>query len=988
MSTSSLPMSKHNSLVERLEEFSSGFTALHCTLASDISQIERPARSQSSVQTRSQSKTPSQASKPTETQSTEQIAKQHDKSAYDILVAVLRDLDSLKVQLEAITNDAEAQDSVNEQVMKEATSGLQMDTRSGEVATTTPIGIPEQERPSQSQASRDSSPTSDDQRTVGSEDVAVQSEGVSEAVDTQAQPEAFPDMPEGQQPVESEYVIMGESESADGLAPSHSLEGNDDDTAHHTTPEPTTPRPSQWVSLNIRAESSSTGSYTAASESRASTVDRSPAGSVSTRITWPDSSTGACEQDTTMSGVESTDDDQSRYCPAGGLNATPAETNIIQPPQGSAANETTSMADSVVDIEANSAPQTPQGHITNDEANSPGSRQSPAADDTDVQGDTDQQDTGPQSRLPTLSLADKARLISKIQELEAQGRGQHISIPPVGVDMEDIKRSIGTGKWRCKTCEYVGQKGGGYASIYAGKPKNQPFIDWSAFTAEFKRPTTEEAKAVFESTARNPPKGKIPYYIGHADILSGQALDPGPLITGNSDLKDIHTNYHHIGGHLSGNRIHCEDFTYLDETDEGPVWRGLRSFNEVYIGTGYKLWLLVAKRHIAKFDAFVRKTWQCRECIGGVAHRCLFLAPSSLEKAGIDFHIYVVGRGEAVWTLPGQQHSIINVGHCAARSMNFLYPGESIDFKKLAHCLDCDQHPLSIQYGTPLVSTEPDRKRKQHQAQSHLPLKKTRNETAPQRELVKIKEALQAANLTYRPIAIDDENPSVAEVNVYKPVAAVRSTLAIEQFVEVVRQCRDPEIKTQLIQARSSLDGAVELIKAADDHTKAPKLRVRLGQLNLSQQAEKGKTGSQTNHKAGFLDEFAAKHGLTRPRLKHHLQEGRKWTSLCTSHDGLLPFIFLKSETALGITKEDWMTATRDENNKAFHKLLDDNYTKNLCIAGKALERLLFGELVKFLWEKNGLDLDAHNIDELLKEYEIEEASAAPTEHSARGAMA
>ncbi|CZR37656.1 uncharacterized protein FPRO_07153 [Fusarium proliferatum ET1] len=979
MSTSNPPMPKQDSLVERLEEFSSGFSALYCALAFDLSQIE----CQSSRETRSQSKTP------TETQSTEQIAKQREKSAYNILRAVFQDLDSLKVQLEAITNDVEARDTINEQVIKEATSGLQMGTLSdtGEVAATTPIGSPEQETSSQSQASGAPSPTSDDQPTMGSEDVAVQPEGVGEAVDTQVQPEASTDMSEGQQAVESEDVIMGESESADG-SPSHSLEGNDDDTAHHTTPEPTTPRLSQWVSLNTRPWSSSTGSGKAVSESLASAVDSSPAGSVTTHITWPDSSTGACEQDTPMSGAEGTDDDQSRYCPAGGLNATRAETDIIQPPQSPAANETTNLADSVVDIEAYSTPRTPQGHATNDEANSPGSSQSSAAEDNDVQGDADQRDTGPRSRLPTLSLADMARLPSKIQELEAQGCAQHISVPHVDVELEDVKKCIDKGDWRCTTCEYkVDRKGEGYVSIYADVPKDQPLIDWPGFSAQFNRPTTDEAKAVFENTVQNPPEGKIPYYIGHADILSEQPLDPGPLITGNPDFIDIHTNYQHIGGHRSGNRIHWEDFTHLDETDEGPVWRGLRSFNQVYFGTGYKLWLVIAKHHIIKFDAFVRTTWQCRECIGGISHKCLLLAPSSLEKAGIDFHIYVVGRGEAVWTLPGQQHSIINVGHCAARSMNFLYPGESIDFKKLAHCLDCDQHPLSIQYGIPLVSTEPDRKRKQ-QAHSHLPLKKTRNETAPQRELVKIKEALQAANLTYRPIAIDHENPSVAEVNVYKLAAAVRSTLAIEQFIEVVRQCRDPEIKTQLIQARSSLEGAVELMKAADDHTMAPKLRVRLGQLNLSQQAEKEKPGYRKNHKGGFLDEFAAKHGLIRTRLKHHLQEGKKWTSVCTLHDGLLPFIFLKSEKALGITKEDWVTATPEENNKAFHKLLDDNYTKNLCIAGKALERLLFGESVKFLWEKNGLDPDAHNIDELLKEYEMEEASAAPTDHGARGAMA
>ncbi|KAF5597254.1 hypothetical protein FPCIR_3681 [Fusarium pseudocircinatum] len=727
------------------------------------------------------------------------------------------------------------------------------------------------------------------------------------------------------------------------------------------------------------------------SQSQASeAVDTSTAGSVATHITWSDSSAGTYGQDTAMSGVEVTqDDDQSLQCLAGDLDATSAETAIIQRPQSPATNETTNEGDSATDMN-----QMPQSPTSNNEVSSPSSRQSSTEgiDDQGSQstpcpnragGDADGLCPGSGSTLPTLSPADMTSLISKIQELEVQGCGQHISIPPVDVDLEGIKKGIDTGKWRCTSCEYrADHKGGGYVKIYADVPANQPLIDWPAFGAECKRPTTDEAKAVFENTVQNPPEGKIPYYIGHADILSEQ-LDPGPLITGNPDLDDLHSNYQHIGGHRSGNRIHWEDFTYLDETDNGPVYRGLRSYNEVYFGTGYKLWLVIAKHHITKFDAFARSTWQCQGCIGAISHQCLFLAPSTLEKEGIDYTIHAVGRGEAFWTLPGQQHSIINVGHCAARSMNFLYPGESIDCKKLTHCRECDQHPISLKYDVPLVSN-PNRKRKLHQAHSSFPSKKTRNETAPQRELVKIKKTLERAGLVYRPIGIDHKDPSVAEVKVYKLVAAVRSTLAIEQFIEVVRQCRDPEIKTRLAQARNSLNGAVELMKATDDHTKAPKLRVRLAQLNLSQQSEKAKTGPQKNHKAGFLDDLAAKHGLTRPRLKHHLQEGGKWTSLCKSHDGLLSFIFLKSEKALGITKEDWATVTNDENNRTFHKLLDDDYMRNLCTAGRALERLLLGESVKFLWEKNGLDRDAHNIDELLKEYEIEEASVAPTEPCAR----
>ncbi|KAF5695730.1 hypothetical protein FGLOB1_13961 [Fusarium globosum] len=1052
------------SLITTLDEFHLSFTVLLCALHNEVPQLKPRTRSSSLVEAAEQ------ATK----QASEQAAEQHENLA-ELLRTTERGLAGLKSQLEAIISQAkgaqtQAQNfnlpgvaALMERSMGEATNRPQIDTRSEptphEQCRNTQIRIPEQDVSSQSRASETSSSepaqASDDQQSVGSEDVimtsrkdeqhaaqppttpsptkqarvdlntrpgsmafrrsySVVTESASSSMAADASPAGsiatthitWPESSAGA--CEQDEIILdvdtedgaqtGESFTGDLNAESH----GDDDldqvmdeaidmlAAHRDNQH----ADGQQASASSSREESDAASEGAEPNTRPSTptierssqsqaseaADTSTAVSVSTHITWPDSSAGTYRQDTTMSGVEGTEDnDQSRQCP----DATSTEAAIIQRSQSPAANETTNEGDSAADID-----QMPQDPTTNNEASSPGSRQSSTEDIDDqgsqstpcpnrAEGDADELCPGPGSTLPTISPADMKSLVSKIQELEVQGCGQHVAVPRVNVNLEDVKKGIDTGEWRCTTMEYKAvRKGGGYAWIYSGMPKNQPLLDWPAFTAEFKRPTTEEAKGVFEDTAQNPPEGKIPYYIGHADILSEQSLDPGPLITGNSDFKDIHTNYHHIGGHQSGNRIHWEDFTYLDETNEEPVYRGLRSYNEVYFGTGYKLWLVIAKHHITKFDTYVRGTWQCKGCMNGISHRCLFLAPSRLEKSGIHYTIHVIGRGEAFWTLPGQQHSIINVGHCAARSMNFLYPGETIDFKKLVHCSECDQHPISLQHGVGLLPKEPSRKRKL--LHPSFPSKKTRNETAPQRELVKIKKALQLANLTYRPIGIDDEDPSIAEVNVYKLVAAVRSTLAIEQFIEVVRQCRDPEIKTRLTQARSSLAGAVELMKATDDHTKAPRLRVRLAQLNLSQQSEKEKTGPQKNHKAGFLDELAAKHGLTRPRLKHHLQEGGKWTSLCMSHDGLLPFIFLRSEKALGITKEDWATVTRDENNRTFHKLLDDDYMRNLCTAGRALERLLLGESVKFLWEKNGLDPDAQNIDELLKEYEIEEASVAP----------
>ncbi|RKL09838.1 hypothetical protein BFJ70_g16605 [Fusarium oxysporum] len=783
-----------------------------------------------------------------------------------------------------------------------------------------------------------------------------------------------------------------QSPTADTRAdqPPRSAAGNDeaDDEAIHAADSTTSPPPPVASDVSppcnehadgqqARSPFASSGreeSDATSKEAEPNTRPRTPtiqwsspsqASEAATQITSPDSSTGICGQDITMSGVESTDEGQSRYCPAGDLNAAPAETDIIQPPQSPAANETTNMADYVIDIEANSAPRTLQGHTTNNEANSPGSRQSPAAEGTDVQGDADQRDTGPRSRLPTLSLADMARLTSKIQELEAQGCAQHISVPHVKVELDDVKKCIDTGDWRCTTCEYkVDRKGEGYVSIYAGMPKDQPLIDWPAFGAEFKRPTTDEAKAVFENTVQNPPEGKIPYYIGHADILSEQPLDPGPLITGNPDFVDIHTNYHHIGGHRSGNRIHWEDFTHLDETDEGPVWSGLRSFNEVYFGTGYKLWLMIAKHHIAKFDAFVRKTWQCKECIGGISHRCLFLAPSSLEKPGIDFNIYVVGRGEAVWTLPGQQHSIINVGHCAARSMNFLYPGETIDYKKLAHCLECDQHPISIKHGVPLVSTELGQKRKQHQAHSDFPLKKTRNNTAPVRELAKTEESL--ASFKYRPPQIDRQNVTIAETSVYKLVAAVRSTSALRQFTELVKEWRQQHTTISVNQSQGMLEQAMVQLKCCVVKSRLCKLRLRLAQRRIAKEAEKAKNPIQLQHTSTFLDELAKRHNLRKDELKSHLKEGKQWDSVCGRHDGLLPFILLDKHNEFAISKGKWISLTHQDNvkdMKAFHDLLDDDYVKNICAAGKLIEEMVFGAPIAFAWERTRLNFASDNVD-------------------------
>ncbi|PNP49353.1 hypothetical protein FNYG_16008 [Fusarium nygamai] len=180
----------------------------------------------------------------------------------------------------------------------------------------------------------------------------------------------------------------------------------------------------------------------------------------------------------------------------------------------------------------------------------------------------------PPATTLTLTPADMERLVSKLAEMEREGDIQHFAVPPRNIDLAHMQERVKTtDKWQTTSTRYKpGPEGKGYARI--DDSKSRPPIDWEGFTTKCQRPTIPEIEEIFEKFALNPPEEDIPYYTGNLDILPGERLDPGPQITGNPELVDLHVPYHHIGGHGSGNRIHREDFIEF------------RSYNEVYFGTG------------------------------------------------------------------------------------------------------------------------------------------------------------------------------------------------------------------------------------------------------------------------------------------------------------------------------------------------------------------------------------------------------------------
>ncbi|KAJ4264487.1 hypothetical protein NW762_005687 [Fusarium torreyae] len=136
------------------------------------------------------------------------------------------------------------------------------------------------------------------------------------------------------------------------------------------------------------------------------------------------------------------------------------------------------------------------------------------------------------------------------------------------------------------------------------------------------------------------------------------------------------------------------------------VYRGLRSFNEVYFGTGFKLWLKIAVHHIEKFDEFVKANRRGKNCNQAVGHQNLLVPPSMLDAEGIDYQVSSVGRCEAELTEPGQQHQIINYGYCAARSINYLNPDDVFNPKLATHCDHCGLQ-LQTEENDVLIDTTP-----------------------------------------------------------------------------------------------------------------------------------------------------------------------------------------------------------------------------------------------------------------------------------------
>jgi hypothetical protein len=559
----------------------------------------------------------------------------------------------------------------------------------------------------------------------------------------------------------------------------------------------------------------------------------------------------------------------------------------------------------------------------------------------------------------TLSPADMDGLVPKLAELERQGSGQHVIVPRHdNIGLADIQSAIKTGDWQYKSIHYKeGPNGKGDTRVYVSE--REPLMDWSGFTKEIKRPTTEEAKAIFENATQKPPEGDISYYVGHADLPPGKPLDPGSFITGNPHLKDLYTPYNHIGGPGSANRIHHEDKTYAGKTSEGPRSYGLRSFNEVYFGSGYKLWLVIMKHHIAKFNAFIRANWKCKRCDHGVSHLCLLVAPSTLEREGIDYEIAVVGRGEAFWTFPGQPHQVINFGYCAARSINFSHPEDNLDINKANECAECGFHRQKTASGK-------GHKRKAPKEPLEAAPGKTRAYAVASEVLNKTRKLIRAAAPLFNP----PQHPSLEETHVMRMAAAILSTHATDQFKSLVIAWRDRNEHTVISSGtgHDQLTQCAAYLKNATSKTAIGRFQLRHSRALLARLVDDQKTKRSISLLTSEeKTELAKRLNMEINQLSNVLREGRMWNNITGEFPGMLAFIPLNAGPPFNLSVQDWKRLDKAQL-KVFHSLIDCDTLRELCKAGAILQDIVArGSNSVFKWEQGSHHSNSQSLWETLE---------------------
>lgn len=204
------------------------------------------------------------------------------------------------------------------------------------------------------------------------------------------------------------------------------------------------------------------------------------------------------------------------------------------------------------------------------------------------------------------------------------------------------------------------------------------------------------------------------------------------------------------------------------------------------------------------------------------------------------------------------------------------------------------------------------------------------------------------------PLFIEERPPSP---EILLLACAIRSRLAIAQFREIVREWRSvPSSRVQDNESRCQLLG--RLIDNAEKSSQFAEFRGRMGRAWLAAELDSSVPAGFAKVDSARRAEKRRELGWSEQKFEYQLSEGRKWNRLCgDKFKGLLAFLFATHRNAFHIAPRQFLDLGRYDTPASqvdeFHSLLECDYVRVLCQAGKAFELAIVDQdpNLEFKWE-------------------------------------
>jgi len=207
------------------------------------------------------------------------------------------------------------------------------------------------------------------------------------------------------------------------------------------------------------------------------------------------------------------------------------------------------------------------------------------------------------------------------------------------------------------------------------------------------------------------------------------------------------------------------------------------------------------------------------------------------------------------------------------------------------------------------------------------------------------------------PIFRKDHKPRVLEL-----AAMISSEEAIRQFVDLVKYLREED---NWLRHHPDIVQHIGFgIKKAWANTFLGKFVCRSRQTQLARWMDESKRGRQRVD-ARVKRRIMSAMECPESTFDFYLSQGRKWNRLYGDYDGLLCFVPLLKSDTFGIKPSHYIDMS-DEELGQFHQLLDNDFTRSLCSAGRSLQQVIRTPTdVEFKWESTNVLPSLNDISRL-----------------------